>query len=252
MPRNVKKVVKRKKRVARTGMTQKRASLMRLNTRVNALTSTIETKYGRTCRVENQGVPHNNIYVINESLFDTLMGGGNAPDAGMGSRIGDRISVQGVKATFFLEGALGRSKVYFRIMLVRSAKGDTMTKGTLYNGNSINIMIDTVNKERYTVVAQKIVTVMPATRGAAGTVNINGTPSGESFALTGNRILNFWIPGKKFGRNGVVTYENGSNSQVKFYDYRWVVACYDWYGTPALNNVGIINECYSRLYFKDA
>jgi len=60
------------------------------------------------------------------------------------------------------------------------------------------------------------------------------------------------IPGRKFGRSGVIRYENGSN-QVKFFDYVPLFVVYDWYGTPQdINNVGRINELYAKIRFKDA
>ena len=70
---------------------------------------------------------------------------------------------------------------------------------------------------------------------------------------SGTKVFKMWIPGRKFGTYGSVQYENGSTSQVKFYDYRVCILAYDWYGTAQdINNVGKINEFYSKIYFKDA
>jgi hypothetical protein len=40
------------------------------------------------------------------------------------------------------------------------------------------------------------------------------------------RIIKFWIPGAKFGRKGLIKYENGSIFQQKFYDYTLVLYAY--------------------------
>jgi len=66
------------------------------------------------------------------------------------------------------------------------------------------------------------------------------------------KVFSATIPGRKFGRSGVIRYENGS-VQVKFYDYVPVFVVYDWLGTlQDTNIVGKINEGYSKIYFKDA
>lgn len=168
-------------------------------------------------------------------------------------RIGDKISIKGLLVKGFFEGALSRSKVYFRVMLIRGAKGETFNRANLFKGMSDNKMLDQLNTERFSVVWQKIFTVTPPNPAASG-VSASGEVTGASpGGITGNKIIKAWIPGRKFGRDGVITYEDGSQTQVKFYDYRFVVLAYDWYGTPQdVNNVGRINEMYSCVYFKDA
>lgn len=233
----------------------------RLATQVRALTRTIETKEGVWQTGTNVAMAHNDLHIVtapgngqpflnvlqlNQGVIDGDMGNGQ------GARIGDEISVKRVTYTFFLENALNRSKVYYRFMLVKCAKGDTPTKATLFRGNAGNKMIDMINTERYTIVYQKILNVSPtnpppiaasATGSAIGATDVAGQAT---------RIMRVSIPGKKFGRNGVIKYENGS-VQVKFYDYIPIFLCYDWFGTPAsVNTVGRINEGYSKIYFKDA
>jgi hypothetical protein len=62
-----------------------------------------------------------------------------------------------------------------------------------------------------------------------------------------------WIPGAKFGRGENLQYENASASQLKFYDYRICILCYDWFGTPQdANTVGKLNDLITTIYFKDA
>ena len=51
----------------------------------------------------------------------------------------------------------------------------------------------------------------------------------------------------------MITYENASPNQVKFYDYRLCCVAYDWYGTPQdLNTVGFVNDGFVKIYYKDA
>lgn len=169
-----------------------------------------------------------------------------------GSRIGDQITMKGMRITGMFEGALGRSKVFFRLMLIKMAKGDTLSRGTLFQGKSDNKMLDLINTERYTVVWQKKFNVSPP-NAVATTVNAAGEAGDGRVGITGNKIITAWIPGRKFGKGGIVRYENGSDFQVKFYDYRFVILAYDWYGTPQdVNTVGRINEFYSNIYYKDA
>lgn len=220
--------------------------------RVNQLYRMIETKESRGVTLTNVQLPHNNLYVLTANPLNT---GNGTQDVmtGVGDRIGDRITIRGLKATFFLEGAISRSKVYFRVMLVKMAKGETLTRATLFTGSAANKMIDTVNTERFTILAQKTITVQPpSTAPASVDASGIGTIVSQNNITTGNRILKFWVPGTRFGRGGNMQYEN-AGTQPKFFDYRWVILAYDWYGTPQdVNNVGVINECFTKLYYKDA
>lgn len=243
-----------------TGGKRRRVSVTKkMFNKVNALIKQIETKEG-SWRVTNVSLPHNNLVVLNNStgsVFNPFESGQGIQDpngSNVLSRIGDQISVKGIKFKFFVECSLGRAKVYFRFMLVRCAKGDTPTRATFFKDACGNKMIDQYNRERYTIVAQKTFNCS-APNNAALSVNANGTPAtGTPVGITGNKVFSMWIPGKKFGRNGVIQYESGTAiGQVKFYDYRLCVVAYDWYGTPQdINNVGFINDGYVKVYFKDA
>lgn len=230
----------------------RKAAISTVAAKVNNLYRMIETKESRGITLVNIQLPHNNLYVVTANPLNTS-NGTQDPMTGVGDRIGDRITVRGMKAVFFLEGAIQRSRVYFRVMLVKMAKGETLNRGTLFAGNSTNKMIDTVNTERFTILASKTITVTPpSTAPAAVDAAGIGTIVSSNNITTGSRILKFWVPGYKFGKGGNVTYENAA-TQPKFFDYRWVIVAYDWYGTPQdVNNVGVINECYSKLYYKDA
>lgn len=134
------------------------------------------------------------------------------------------------------------------------AKGDTLNRANFFKGAADNKMIDQYNRERFTIVAQKIVNVTAPNNTASSLIVASGIPNAATSAgITGNKIVSMWVPGRKFGRGGLIQYENNSTNQVKFYDYRLAVVAYDWYGTPQdLNNVGFINDGFVKIYFKDA
>jgi hypothetical protein len=263
----------RAKRARRTGSMLKgqiglgrrvmtRIKTIRLASKVNQLTRMIETKHFTWRTSVNVGLPHNNVTIVQQQSGGDLnpFRSAQSTDDPMGvggSRIGDSIAVKGLLIRGFIENALSRSKVHYRIMLVRCAKGDTPNRANLFAGDSTNKMIDQVNNERFSIVSQKLFNVSAA--GApANTVLVNGDPfdngpPDNNTAGQGTKIFKMWVPGYKFGPGGNVKFENSSQTQVKFYDYRLVIVAYDWYGTPQdVNNVGIINEIYTKLYFKDA
>jgi len=224
--------------------------------RVSSITRSIETKESAH-RITNVQLQHNNVTVFNRTgggVFNPFENtNGTSDEMGVqGTRIGDKIQIRGLLFKFFVEGSLARSKVYFRFMLVKMAKGDTLNRTTLFKNVVGNKMIDQINTERFTIVAQKILNVS-APNNVATAVSESGTVTNGINGITGNRVFSMYVPGKKFGRDGVITYENQSTTQVKFYDYRLCCVAYDWYGTPQdVNNVGFVNDGFVKLYFKDA
>lgn len=227
---------------------------------VQALTRAIETKEGQHSSANNLALAHNNITLVVKggtgaalNPFERTQGTGDPMEQNAFQVIGDQIAVKGMMVKGFFEGALQRSKVYFRIMLVKYARGDAPTRATLFKNDSDNKMLDIINNERYTVVWQKIFNVSPPNAPPAAATLTGVAEQNLLSGITGNRIISAWIPGKKFGRNGLVQYENASTTNVKFFDYRFYVMAYDWYGTPQdVNNVGRINSMFSKVYFKDA
>lgn len=225
---------------------------------VRRLTSMIETKEGSRKSYPDISVAHNNIYVVVDRTTGLYLnplylqqGTDDAMGTG-GARVGDKVSVKGLMIRAFLENALSRPKVWWRVMLIKAAKGDLPTRTTLFKNDSDNKMIDQLNTERFTVVAQKIFNIQTSNTAPTGVNAITGVPTGETGGGQGTKVIKLWIPGSKFGRDGNVQYQDGSQ-QVKFFDYYVVFCCYDWYGTPQdVNNVGKINELYTKLYFKDA
>jgi len=240
--------VKRRKISSTAGLS---ASVRRANQGVQRLTRMIETKESAQTQTVATALPHNNVALMSINPFITSFGTGDQM-AGTGNRIGDSISVRGLLIKGFLENSLSRSHVHYRIWLLRGAKGESFTRSTIFKGIVDNKIIDQMNTERFTVVASKRLTI-DATNAIAASVNANGVPSISGAAGISGRPFSMWIPGKKFGRSGNLKYEDASTSQVKFYDYRLVILAYDWYGTPQdVNNVGLVNSLYTKVYYKDA
>lgn len=220
-----------------------------ISSKVNSLYRMIETKESLVSTANNVGITHNNISVILNPI--TIAQGTGDPMAGTAARIGDRVNIRGLLVRGMLEAALNRTKVHFRILVIRSAKNDTITTATLFKGNSSNKLIDQINTDRYTILSSKEFNVSPANQAPAS-VNPDGSVSVGGPAGIATRTFSIWVPGRRFGRNGALQFEDGSSVQPKFYDYRVIVLAYDWYGTPDVNVVGRINNMYSKLYFKDA
>jgi len=206
-----------------------------------------------------QNCAHNNILVVQNigrsSVFNMFFlnnGTGDPMEANQGSRIGDQILLKGVSIKMFLENPIDRCNTHYRIMVVRGAKGETFDRTTLFKNKSANKMMDVINTERFTIIAQKIVNLR-ASNGTASAISLTGVPGNSVNAGNATRLVTMWIPGSKFGRGGNIQYENGSASQVKFYDYRICILAYDWYGTPQdANTVGKVNDLIATCYYKDA
>lgn len=135
-----------------TGTTKKRPA-PRVNklviNRVNNLYRMIETKEC-THKIESglasdsrYMVSHNNIRLLAIEPFKLAQGAGDAMGEGVQvNRVGDRISIRGLMIKGQVECAQYRPKVYFRIMLIKAAKGDTITRDTLFKNNCANKMLD--------------------------------------------------------------------------------------------------------------
>ena len=127
----------------------------------------------------------------------------------------------GVSIKMMLELNERYSMGTFRIFVVRAARGDTPTKANLFTGLSANKMIDTINTERYSIVASKTVVIRQSATGMRTTGVVQDVGSGYAVGTAttsrASKIVKMWIPGKKFGRNGKIIYENGS-SVPKFFD----------------------------------
>ena len=221
----------------------------------------METKQSVFTSSDGTEIAHNNFITLDNNVLSTSQGTAAPNSSIFNNRVGDKINLKGCRITMMLELNERFSDVTFRIMVVKCAKGDTPVRATLFNGVSGNKMIDTINKERYTVLAQKWVKMK------SPNIASNGAPSGGGLTGAGTfdmlngqqtilsratKIVKLYVPGKKFVKGGVVTYESGS-SQVKFYDYKVLVYAYSNYGTlQDVFNVGRVNDYVNQMYFTDA
>lgn len=243
---------------ARTSGTTGYAGILRasLNQRVRRIESTIETKESTQTTSTNLALPHNDIRVIYNPMQVNV--GTGDPMTGVGNRIGDQITVKGLKIKMFLQNQAARPKVWYRIFVVKSSSGDTISRATLFKGLVGNKMIDQYDTERFTVVAQKTLclTTSPAQTAQSFAVPSGAPQTGNGSTVAGGiatKVVSMWIPGRKFGYNGIVKFKNGSSTEPKFFDYRVVILAYDLFGTPQdANNVGALSEGYCKLYYKDA
>lgn len=274
--RNIRRSAKRGRKMGyrlsavRGGLTQRAsvASLRRMMKRTanQVVQRNIETKTSQQSSLDGIQVAHNSFVWLTGNLLNTSQGVGEQ-DAGVGNRIGDRIKLTGVSLKFMLELNERYSDVTFRILVIKSARGDVPDASTLFNNESGNKMMDTINKERYTVVGQKFVKLTSRNLGLRDTTVEYGSNSGiyasaaekdANYLTRATTIKKMWIPGEKFASGGFIQYENGGTRQ-KFFDYHVAVYAYANYSTaltatipPLPWNVGRVNEFLSKMYYKDA
>lgn len=272
MARYIKKRTSRKKPLKAAKFSKvKRDALVKKMRQIasTVVNRNIETKTSQETSTDGTQIFHNNIVTLTSNLLQTTQGTGDK-EVGIGDRIGDRVNLKGVSLKFFLELNERYSDVTFRIMVVKSARNDFPSRATLFNGESGNKMMDTINKERYTVLAQKFTKIRAPNQGIAdgtgNTINVEpvvGDPSGIYTAATAadrdrmvisraTRMIKMWIPGHKFVRGGNLIYEDAVN-KPKFFEYSVVIFAYSNYSTDQdVWYVGRVNEFLSKMYYKDA
>lgn len=226
----------------------------------------VETKHCLYTASDGTEISHNNFVTLSSALLATTQGVTDPDNTNTQCRIGDNINLKGVSIKMMLELNERYSDVTFRILVIKCAKGDVPTRATLFCGISGNKMLDKIDTERYTVVAQKFLKIRAPNNGASNNsgqtteVSTLGQNAGIEYPSTGynnpslsraTSLVKMWIPGTKFSKTGVIQYENNS-AQVKFFDY--YVLCYAYSNYTTLQdiwNVGRINDYFHELYFKD-
>jgi len=229
---------------------------------------TLEVKQAVSTVSDGTQIYHNNFITLDAHLLETTQGVKDPNTSHTECRIGDQITLRGCKIKMFVELNERYSDVTFRMLVVKCAKGDSPTRATLFNGLSGNKMLDTINKERYTVIFQKYFKIKSPNHSISfpnGTTNEAGTTLPPSNAgieyINGSdakslsrasKIIKAWIPGKAFANNGVIQYEN-AGTQVKFFDYQVILYAYSNYSTDQDQwYVGRCNDYINQLYFTDA
>lgn len=225
----------------------------------------IETKQAQSSlSADYTQIGHNSFANIDNAVLYTSQGI-SAPLANSSAcRIGDKITLLSVQFAMMLELNERYSDVSYRIMLVRSARGDTPTTTTLFTGLSGNKMLDTINNDRYTILFQKWGKMKPSgfSVGRRGIQDVSAAELATGMYLQNDasvtmsratKIIKFSVPGKKFAKNGIIHYNDASGDQ-KFFDYNLLVYAYSNYSTSSAlgYNVLAVNDYYHLLKFKDA
>ena len=205
-------------------------------------------------------ISHNNFVVMTNTPLQTIQGDGDQ-DAGQGQRIGDKINLKGLSIRFMTELNERYSDCSFRFLFVKSAKGDTPTITTLFNGVSGNKMLDTLNRERFTILKDQWFKIKaPNNSTFAGRYTLSGSDSGINYRddpkeqlSRATKIMKIWIPGNKIVKSGVIQYEDNS-TQIKFFDYHCLLFAYSNFSTSSAGGwyVGRLNDLVIQMYYKDA
>lgn len=190
-----------------------------------------ESKNSQFNATDYQQISHNTfINIAPNNVLYTSQGVADPENNNIQNRIGDKITLLKVQFRMMLEINERFSDCTYRILLVKSAKGDTPTNNTLFNGLSGNRMLDTINYERYSVLYQKWgkIKAAPETTGRAGVADDSiANPNTGIFESSNDKfhysratkIIKFDIPGSKFAKNGIIQYEANNSAQHKFFDY---------------------------------
>ena len=249
--RNIKNASYKRKRPTNVRNVARRAAAQVIN-------RLVETKSGTRPFSDGQHVSHNDFIVIDSQPLATTQGTSDS-ESSQGTRIGDKIKLQGLAFKGMLEINERYSDVTFRILFIRSAKDDLPTSTTMWQGVSGNKMLDHFNNERYTLIAQKWLKIKAGNYATSGTspmapgAGVTYAPDNEATLSRATKLFKIWIPGEKLAPGGYLQYENQS-SQPKFHDYHAIIYAYSNYSTSDMlgYSVGRVNDAFVKLYYKDA
>jgi hypothetical protein len=180
-----------------------------------SINKNIETKTFVYSTTDGMEIMHNNFILLSNNILQTSQGYGDPDGIGCtnaGNRIGDKVTCKGIAIKMMVELNERYSDVTMRLVIVKSARGDIPTRDTMFNGLSANKMLDTFNKERYTIVAQKYIKLRAPNQAiqenTSGTnLARQGYDSHASGSLSrATKIISMWIPGRKFGPGGNIQY----------------------------------------------
>jgi len=226
--------------------------------KVRRIENTVETKSGVQTFSDGIEIAHNTFVTFSSALLTTFNGTEDEENAS-GKRIGDKITLRSLQIKGMVELNERYSDVGVKVIVVKSAKGDAPTAANLWQGASGNKLLDTFNTERFTILKSKFIKMKAPNMSiiAAGVQTVgsgftaNNTTTHQQSRAT--RMFNVSIPGRKFGKGGVVQYENVS-PQTKFFDYHLLFFAYSNYSTTdALGfNVARVNDAFAKMHYKDA
>lgn len=233
-----------------------------------------ETKAGVTIFTPNLTIQNNFFRQICTNFLATSQGTADNETV-QGARIGDKIKLKGVKFTGLFESNERFPQVYLRIMVIKKYRGAAVTNNThtaatgLFRSTSVdgNAIIDQFDNEKNRVIYQKLIklTLPPIaiSDNAGGSSTVGAGIPGTRWANTTNNVgqaatyrWSIWLSAKKLGYpNGQLQYENNS-TQIKNWDYEV------WFGGHSgltngifsggtAYNVGVFNQGYAKMYYKD-
>jgi len=260
---SARKSYKRKPRTKPKGRFAGKAGIARVVN--NMLTKKLETKQSTNIgQGRYQEIKNNQFISVDSAFLQTTQGAADPMAGNTSNRIGDEITLKGISLKFMLELNERFGDVTTRIMVVRAARGDVPTTANLFVGLSVNKMMDRINTERYTIIAQKYVKLRVGNLAAgllATEQGVTGQPSGiflgsQTAVSRPTKMVSMYLPGRKFGRNGILRYENGGQN-VKFFDYYVIVYAYANYathlgGTIDTFNVAAVADYVKTMYYTDA
>lgn len=218
-----------------------------------AINDAMETKESVSSASDGTEIFHNSFITRSSNLLQTSQGVQDPTNNNASNRIGDKISLMGISIKMMLELNERYSMGTFRIFVVKTARGDTPTAGAFWNNMSGNRMLDTINTERFSILASKTVVIRQSSTAINPTglqVVGSGFASGGTVISRATKLVTIYIPGRKFGRNGVVQYENASQNP-KFFDYHLLVYAYSNYDSTNSFYVGRVNDEVIRMFYKD-
>lgn len=225
------------------------------------LAKNMETKTSVYSASDGTEISHNNFITMDADVLKTTQGVMDPGNTNLSNRIGDQIKLKGIAFKFMVELNERFSDITYRMVIVRSAKGDVPTRATLFQGQSGNKMLDSFNTERYTILFSKTFKVKAPNEGTRGgqMKDLLSNDSGayynngeEGLVSRATKIVKCWVPGYKFAKNGIIQYEN-LTSQCKFFDYRVVLYAYSNYSTAQdVWNIGRLNDYVKVMYYTDA
>jgi len=221
-----------------------------------------ESKNSVFSSTDYRQIEHNNFIILApNNILATNQGVQDPENSQLLNRIGDQITLMKVQFRMMIELNERYSDVTYRILLVRSPRGDTPTSATLFNGVSGNKMLDTLNYQRYTVIYEKWGKIKNTANSMGADAAQDGTATGiyrgsnsySNYSSRATQIIKFDIDGSKFSKTKIIQYDADNSSVQKTYDYNLLIYAYSNFTTSALlgYNVLAVNDYYHRLVYKD-
>lgn len=203
----------------------------------------METKYTERA-AENQQLFHNGGTivpgVVTYQQISNLLS--TSIDTTSNGRLGDEVMGVGLNIKLWLSQKLDRPNVMYRIIVYAYPYdvGDATGAIDLFDataGGVFNRMLAPVNKERYTVMYDKIIQPVPGDYS----IEAGGTNRERS------KYVSLWFPVKR-----KIQFRVGTQNPTDAKD-RWSLAVipYDAFGTLQTDNIASF-AYYNRFYFKDA